>query len=129
MKYSQLTGIVTAVLIIVFCHLPWSIVTERNIVISGMFAEGTSYGRPGLMNIILSVVMIILFSIPKVWAKRTNLFITSICFAWSLRNYLIVTTCYYGECPQKQPALYGFVFFCFMAMLMSFFPKVKIEEG
>ena len=118
-----------AALVIIVCYMPWSIVLEHNIVISGMDAKGTDFGRPGLMNIILSIVMIVFFSLPKVWAKRTNLFITTISFAWSIRNYLLVTSCYYGECPQRQPALYAFVLFSFIAMLMSFFPQVKIEEG
>jgi hypothetical protein len=127
-KYSQIVGIVTAIIVIVLCHFPWSIVVERNIVISGMNTKGTDFGRPGLLNIILSIASILLFSLPKVWAKRTNLFIGTIAFAWSIRNYILVTTCYLGECPQKQPALFALVFFSFMTMLMTFFPKLELKE-
>ena len=129
MKYSQIIGIITAIIVIVVCHLPWSIVVERNIVINGMYTKGTDFGRPGLLNIILSVVMILFFIMQEVWAKRTNLFIGAINFAWSIRNYILVTTCYYGECPQKQPALFALVFFSFVTMLMSFFPKIEIKQG
>ena len=69
------------------------------------------------------------FCLNKVWAKRTNLFIGAIGFAWSIRNYILVTTCYFGECPQKQPALFALVLFSFLTMLMTFFPKIEIKEG
>ena len=128
MKYSQVTGIFTALVVISLCFLPWSIVVERNIIIYGMNTKGTDFGRPGLLNIILSLVMIILFVLPQIWAKRTNLFIAAIAIAWSIRNYILVTTCYFGECPQKQPALFALVLFSFITMLMSFLPKVKIGE-
>jgi len=129
LKYSQIIGIITAVIVIVVCHLPWSIVVERNIVINGMYTQGTDFGRPGLLNIILSVIMIVFFCLNKVWAKRTNLFVGAIGFAWSIRNYILVTTCYFGECPQKQPALFALVLFSFLTMLMTFFPKIEIKEG
>ena len=128
MKYSQIIGIGTALVVMILCFLPWSIVTERNIIISGMNTKGTDFGRPGLLNILLSLTMIVFFILSPLWAKRTNLFIGAIAFAWSVRNYILVTTCYYGECPQKQPALYALVFFSFITMLMSFLPKVKINE-
>lgn len=128
LKHSQLIGTLIAILIIILSHLPWSIVVEKHLIIGGMNAEGTNFGRPGLLNIILSVLMIILFNIPKVWAKRTNLFVGAINFAWSIRNYLLVTTCFFGECPQKLSALYFLVVTCFSAMLMTFFPKMEIEK-
>ena len=128
MKHSQLAGIVIAILIIILCFLPWSYVAEEHLTIQGMNASGTNFGRPGLLNVVFSVLMIILFCIPKIWAKRTNLFIGAINFAWSLRNYLLVTTCFFGECPQKLPELYFLIITCFGAMLMSFLPKVDIKK-
>ncbi len=128
MKYSQVLGVVIAILVMSVCFLPWSIVTEHNIVITGMRATGTDFGKPGFMNIVLSLVMILLFCIQKIWAKRTNLFIGAINFAWAVRNYILVTTCYFGECPQKQIGLFALLVFAFGAMIMTFFPQIKIEE-
>ncbi len=128
MKYSQIVGVIIAVLVMGVCFLPWSIVAEHNIVVTGMRATGTDFGKPGLMNVVFSLVMILLFCIPKIWAKRTNLFIGAINFAWSVRNYLLVTTCYFGECPQKQVGLFALLFFAFGAMLMTFIPKINIQE-
>lgn len=128
MKYSQVLGVVIAILVIGICFLPWSVVTEHNIIVTGMNAKGTDFGKPGLMNIVFSLIMILLFCIQKIWAKRTNLFIGAINFAWSVRNYLLVTTCYFGECPEKKIGLFALLIFAFGAMLMTFFPQIKIEE-
>ena len=101
---------------------------ERHLIIKGMSAEGTNFGRPGLLNIILCALMIACYSIPKVWAKRTNLFVGTINFAWSIRNYILVTTCFFGECPQKQPALLLLELFSLVALVMTFFPNVDVKD-
>ena len=128
MKYSQVLGVVIAILVMGVCFLPWSIVIERNIVITGVHATGTDFGRPGLMNIVFSLVMILLFCIQKTGAKRTNLFVGAMNFAWAVRNYILVTTCFFGECPQKQIGLFALLIFAFGAMLMTFFPQISIEQ-
>ena len=128
MKYSQIIGVVIAFLVIEVCFVPWSFVAEHNILITGISTKGTDFGKPGLMNIVFSLVMVLLFCIQKIWAKRTNLFIGAINFAWSVRNYLLVTTCYFGECPEKKIGLFALLLFAFGAMLMTFFPKINIGE-
>ncbi|MFP5040057.1 hypothetical protein [Parasediminibacterium sp. JCM 36343] len=128
MKYSQLIGIITAILIIATCYLPWSIVQNPYIIIKGMDANGTDFGRPGLLNIVLCCIMIVLYAIPKLWAKRANLFIAAINMAWSFRNYLLVTTCFFGECPVKQPALFVLQGLSIITLFMSFYPKVSLKE-
>ncbi len=128
LKYSQIAGVIIAFLVIGVCFLPWSFVAEHQLLISGMSSKGTDFGKPGLMNIFFSGIMILLFCIQKIWAKRTNLFIGAINFAWSVRNYLLVTTCYFGECPEKKIGLFALLIFAFGAMIMTFFPKIKISE-
>jgi hypothetical protein len=66
-----------------------------------------------------------LFLIPAIWAKRTNIFIGAIVFTWSLRNYILVSTCLMGECPVKQPALYTLVIASGVVMVMSLLPKLN----
>ncbi|HEX6914983.1 MAG TPA: hypothetical protein VF145_07060, partial [Chitinophagaceae bacterium] len=87
MKHSQLTGIIAAALLIVVCFFPWAYIESRNIMVTGMSAVGTNFGKPGLMNILVSSFAIILFAIPKVWAKRTNIFTGMFNLGWSIRNF------------------------------------------
>ena len=71
MKYSQLLGCIAVILLAGICYLPWSFIAERNILVTGMSAPGTVYGKPGLMHLVLGVPLILFFLIPKIWAKRT----------------------------------------------------------
>jgi hypothetical protein len=128
MKYSQLIGIVAAAGIIVACFLPWSYITSQQLVISGLHTTGTSFGKPGMMNMILAVVSVIFFLLPKIWAKRTNLFIAALGLAWSIRNYLLVTSCMMGECPEKRPGIFLLLLCAIVVQLMTFFPKIELKQ-
>ncbi len=128
MKYSQQTGIVAALLLVVICFLPWSYIVSRQLTITGLSAVGTNFGRPGLFNIVMAVIAIVLFTIPRIWAKRTNVFIGAIGLAWSIRNYIILSTCMLGECPEKKPALYALVILAATVQLMTLFPKIELKK-
>lgn len=128
MKYSQLLGIIAVITLIAICYLPWSIIEERHIVITGMSAPGTMFGKPGLMHWVLGVPMTLFFIIPKIWAKRINVLLAAINVAWSARNYILLTTCYMGECPKIKIALYLSIIISIFILFMTFFPKIKLPE-
>ena len=129
MKYSQFAGIVAAIALIAVCFIPWSFIASKNILITGMQATGTSFGRPGYMHIVLTVAMLIFFSISRVWAKRTNVFIAALNLAWSVRNYLLVTGCLMGDCPEKRPGIFLLIVLSAFILLMTFFPKIKMPAA
>lgn len=128
MKYSQLTGCVAVILLLSVCYLPWSIIADKNITVTGMSAPNTVYGKPGLMHFVLGFVLILFFLIRKVWAKRANIFIAAINLAWSIRNYMLLTTCFMGECPQAKTGLYYELILCIIILIMTFLPDVKTLE-
>lgn len=125
MKYTQTIGIIASLIVIACSFLPWSIVVSEQITISGFETEGTRFGKPGLFLNFFTVIAILLFFIPAIWAKRTNIFIGAIVFSWSIRNYILVSTCLMGECPEKQPALYTLVIASGVVMLMALLPKLN----
>ncbi|HVX28674.1 MAG TPA: hypothetical protein VHB70_20155 [Parafilimonas sp.] len=126
MKYSQLLGVIAVILLALVCYLPWSYIPEKSITITGMSAPGTMFGKPGLMHLVLGVPLLIFFIIPKIWAKRTNVFIAAINIAWSVRNYILLTTCFMGECPQKKWGLILSIALSSFIIVMTFFPKIRI---
>jgi len=128
LKYSQLIGFVATLLLVFFCFLPWSYIASNQITISGFNAEGTSFGRPGMLHIYLSVVLLTFFALPKIWAKRTNLFIATLNVAWSIRNYILISACLFGECPEKKIALYGIVICSAIILVMTLLPKMNIQS-
>lgn len=98
-------GFLAALIVIGCCFFPWVIIDSKNLIISGIDATGTNYGKPGYFNILLSSVYLLFTLFPKVWAKRTNLFLSTLNLAWSFRNFILLAKCEGGDCPSRQPAL------------------------
>lgn len=128
MKYSQRIGIIASLAVMAVCFLPWSYIASKNLLITGFSAEGTNFGKPGLFNCILCVVMLVLFALPAIWAKRTNVFIGALNLAWAFRNYILVSACMMGECPEKKTGLYLLVLFAVVMQLMALLPKMPVKN-
>lgn len=129
MKNSQVIGFIMVIIVIASCFFPWVFIESKQINVTGLNAVGTSFGKPGKMIIYLAAISSLLFLINKIWAKRINVFVTAFCFAWSIRNYLILSACFAGECPEKKLALFVLVIASATMMLMSFLPKIKIPNN
>ncbi len=128
MKYSQTVGIIAAFCLVGICFLPWSYIESRHITITGFDATGTNYGKPGMLNTILGVLMVVLFAIPAIWAKRTNVFLAALNLAFSFRNYLLLSACMMGECPEKKPGLYLGLIFSLVIMVMTLLPRLPVDH-
>ena len=128
MKYSQQIGGVLALLIILTCFFPWSYIPSLDIVISGMQTTGTKFGKPGILHIFFSSVAFILFLIPRVWSKRTNIFVAAINLAWALKNFMLYSMCSAGDCQEKRFGIYLLLLFSLLMMIMVLLPKIKVKE-
>ncbi|MEK7198744.1 MAG: hypothetical protein AAB212_02335 [Bacteroidota bacterium] len=128
MKYSQSIGIAASLALLAICFLPWSYIASQQITVSGFSAAGTDFGKPALFNFFMSVCMLILFAVPAVWSKRVNVFLGALNLAWAFRNYLLVSGCLMGECPEKKPALYLLVGLAILMQLMTLLPKLDIKN-
>jgi hypothetical protein len=118
MRWMKWFSVLAAVTMMVSCFYPWVIVVERGIVISGVDAAKTSYGKPGYLNLTLGVFYVVLSLIPRLWARRVNIFVATINFAWMIRNFLVLSRCEAGDCPEKKTALIVFMAAC-LAMLVG----------
>lgn len=126
MKHSQVIGIIAVLAMAVLCFMPWTFIASRQITVTGMHAEGTNFGRPGLFHLILGTVAAIMFLVPRIWAKRTNVFVAALNIAWAFRNYLLLSSCMMGECPEKKPALYMLLLVAVVIQIMALLPKVTL---
>jgi len=126
MKYSKWLGLASILLVITACTMPWVQIISKNITITGLKATGTNYGKPGLMNVIMSCFAAVFFLLPKVWAKRANLFVCAFNAAWAIRSYILVSTCYMGECPVKQTGLYLLLIAAILMLLAALFPNLEL---
>ncbi len=127
MKYSQSIGIIAVLALIGICFIPWVYIASQNITFTGMEA-GTNFRSPALASITLGLVSVILFAIPKVGAKRTNLFVGAINFAWSIRNYILMTTCLAGDCPEKKVGIFLQLAVSLVILAMTFLPKIELPK-
>jgi hypothetical protein len=129
MKYSKWVGLLAAAVIFIVCYMPWVYVPSVSLEIGGMYASGRqNFGRPGLMNMIMSAGAAVMFLLPYIWAKRTNIFFCAFNIAWAFRNYIILSKCYGGDCPIKKAGLYILLLASVLMLIMSFMPDIEIKD-
>jgi hypothetical protein len=129
MKYSKWIGLLSALAVIAACYATWIYVPSVHLKIGGIFSDGRqNFGKPGLLNMFCSAGAIILFLLPRVWAKRTNIFFCGFNLAWAIRNYILLTRCYGGDCPEKEAGLYVLLFAAALMLLMAFVPDIKLKD-
>jgi hypothetical protein len=129
MKYSQPIGILAALLLIGACFLPWAYYPDIQKEFTGFFSEKNFYGRPGKLLMIFCTLSIILFLIPRIWAKRANILLSALIIAFSLKNYILFTACYHGICPEKRPGIFLVVLSSVAVLLASIFPDISLKEN
>ena len=128
MRYSKWIGLLAVTLLVFACFQPWVVINSKNIVVSGVDATGTNFGKPGYAHFILGFLFIIFHFIPKLWAKRANLLIVALNIAWAVRNYFIISMCREGDCPQKQTGLWLVLIASTMMLLVALFPDIELKE-
>ena len=128
MRWMKWTGIASAVLLVISCFLTWVVIVSRNIVVTGVYAAGTNYGKPGYFNLLMTLFFLAFTLTPKIWAKRINLLVTAMNLAWAVRNYFIISTCSAGECPEKHTGIFLLLLASVLMLVSSMFPDLKLPE-
>jgi hypothetical protein len=122
-------SIAAAVIVLSACFFPWIVIESRNIVVSGVSAEGTSYGKPGYMHFILVGLYLLFMLFNKPWAHRAAIFLAAFNLAWAIRNYIVISSCHGGECPEKQLALYAALVFSLLMLIFSLLVKIPVKAS
>ena len=118
--------------LIVACFLPWTyyadtnIATEAESTFTGFFSYQYKYGRPGKFFVFFAVVILILMLLPKIWAKRVNLFLSAFTLAYAIKSYILFTSCYNAYCPEKKAGIYIMLFSTVVILIAAVFPNMKI---
>ena len=131
MKNSQWIGIAGALLMVGACFLPWAYYPDLQKEFTGFFSEQNIYGRPGKVFIFFGGISILLFLIPRVWAKRTNILVAALAVAFGVKSYILYTACYRGTCPERRAGIFLVVAGAAIAFMASLLPDlpVKGKEG
>lgn len=128
MKHSQTIGIILCILLIASTTQPLVIIESQHWIITGWDSGKSNFGQPGKFLSFFAALSLLFFILPYTWAKRFNIVFGAFLISWSLRNYLIMSSCQMGECPQKQVALYACVILSAMILIMTFLPKLKVIQ-
>jgi hypothetical protein len=121
MRTIKWLALAAGAILILSCFFPWVLIESKNIIVSGVSSEGTSFGKPGYLHIFFTILFFIFLSFNRVWGYRTNLIIAAFNMGWALRNFILIPACEGGECPQKQLALYITVLSSLVLLITSFF--------
>jgi hypothetical protein len=127
-KNSQWIGIAAALLLIGACFLPWAYFPDLQKDFTGFFSERNAYGKPGKVFVFLCALAIILFLIPRIWAKRINIFVSALTVAFSVKCYILFTACYKGICPDKKIGLFLVLIASALMTLSAILPDTKLKE-
>ena len=128
MKYSQWIGIGAVALLIVACFLPWAWYPDLQKDFTGFYSEKNIYGKPGRVFMVLAVPALGCFLIPRVWAKRWNLFTAGLIAAYAIKSFILFSGCYSGTCPQKKEGLWLMLFASVVVLVMAVFPEMKLKK-
>ena len=129
MRYMKWIGLAVAALLVVSCFSPWVFIESRNITISGIDAGGTNFGKPGYFHFVLTAFFLFFHFVPRVWAKRSNFFITALNLAFAIRNFFMISACEGGECPEKKTGIYLMLLASVLMLVAALFPDMKAKGG
>jgi hypothetical protein len=129
MKYSGMIGMAAAVLIVIACFLPWAYYPDLGMPFTGFFSKGNAYGRPGKLLVPLASLAFGLFLIPRIWSKRFNLIVVAVILAYSIKTFVLFSSCYSGVCPEKRAGLYLMLFSSLLIFIMALIPDMRLREN
>ena len=117
-------AVICIVAIAIACVYPWVIIESVGITVTGFDESTTNYGKRGYAHVMFTGLYLLFLFIPRLWAKRTNIFLGAINLAWAVSHFLVFR-CEAGECPEKQPALWIVLISSIILLIATFFPGLK----
>lgn len=130
-KISYYTGIIACIGIIVCCFIPWVHYNSINETFTGYhvtkFSTGNYYGKPGVVITIMGSIILIFMLVSKVWAKRVNLLLAALLFAYCIRTYILFTGALFEGEVEKMAGIYLIIVLSFLVLVGAVFPKMGKE--
>lgn len=132
MKKSLLhtIGLLACIAMVIACFLPWTYYPVINETFTGFhvvrFATGNFYGKAGYAIVALTAIIFVLMLIPKIWAKRMNLFVAALLVAYTIRTFIIFTAGLVAGDVVKKPGIYAIILFSILIMIGTLFPNQPV---
>jgi hypothetical protein len=133
-KILHRIGLLACILLVVSCFLPWTyyadphIATEAQRTFTGFSTYQNQYGKPGKLLSLIAIIVFVFMLLPKIWAKRANLFIAALGVGYAIKSYVLYTSCYNAYCPEKRVGIFIMVISVIILLIAAAFPDLKLEE-
>jgi hypothetical protein len=129
-KILHWLGLMACITLIACCFMPWTFYPDINKTFTGFFSEQNIYGKPGVFLVPIAIGAIVLLLLPKLWAKRTNLFWCALGLGYAIKAYINYTSCYgAGFCPEKRTGIYLMLISSIVMLTSAIFPNVDLKEN
>lgn len=126
MQSLRWLSVLTAAVIITACFFTWVSLESKNFFVGGFFSSDNSrFGQPGILQTAFCTIIIVLLVLNKVWSVRTAFFVSAFNVAWAARNYVVISACSGGVCPEKHTGLYTILIGSILLLLLTPFIAVK----
>lgn len=66
--------------------------------------------------------------LPKVWAKRSNMFVCALGVGYAVKTYVLFTSCYNTYCPEKKTGIFIMLTATLVMLVASVFPDLNIHN-
>lgn len=127
-KVLQRVGIAACVLLVAACLMPWAYYADIHETFTGFYSFKNQYGRPGKFLSLIAVIAFALMMLPRIWAKRTNLFVCALGVGYAIKSFILFTSCYNAYCPEKKAGIYLMLLATILMLLAAVFPDLKITK-
>jgi hypothetical protein len=134
-KIFHWIGLAACVLLIISCFMPWAYYGDANIAkeaertFTGFYSYQNNYGKPGKFLVGFALVVITLMLLPKIWAKRSNLFVCALGVGYAIKTYILFVSCYNAYCPEKKTGIFLMLISTILMLLASAFPKLALKSN
>ena len=128
MKYYKQIGWLACALLIASCFMPWAYYADINKSFTGFFSEQNAYGKPAIVFVFIAVGSAVLIYLDKIWAKRTQIFLSAVNIGYLIKTYILFTSCYNAYCPEKKFGLYVLMASSVSLLIVSLFPDIKLAS-
>ena len=133
-KILHWLGLTACIILIFSCFMPWAyfadphIVGEANKTFTGFYSYQNNYGKPGKLLVTTGVIVLLLMLLPKIWAKRTNLFLCALVVGYAIKTYILFVSCYNAYCPEKRIGIFLMLIASIVMLIAATFPKLSLKE-
>jgi hypothetical protein len=129
-KLLHWLGLIACITLVISCFMPWTFYPDINKTFTGFFSEQNMYGKPGVFLVPIAVGSLIFMLLPKLWAKRINIFWAALGLGYAVKAYINFASCYgAGYCPEKKAGIYLMIFSAILILAAAIFPDVDMNEN